>query len=416
MFDALHPEAAEAALAAKARRPAEPQDVGALQGFWRALKDAPLRAGAEMGRAMTSLVTPEAAGAVDAPTMFSAPKKPAADTAAELRAQDAALRDAIRETTPDPNSTGAASMVLHEVTRFVSMAAGYSALGGTPAAIAGMTLDEGINEAQRRMDEGVDAATAARLGVTKGIASGVAVALPVAGKGWLETLGLATVGGPGSFVMEQTIAKNILNMADYEKQAADINPFDPLGLGISFLGPLGFGAAAHAVRGVRAKGAAAAVDAPPQEVVDAAQVATLQAQREASMLSQDPAALAPHAAALDRATEQLGAGERVMVDAPVDPPQLSGKAAEFLAAFRETEPASPTSAVEKTIIPFEPAPTFEARLAQINEQMPDLQVQLEGMEAPVPVRQLLDDIKAAADQEVADSKLLKVAAECALRG
>jgi hypothetical protein len=339
MFNALYPEDTDAAIDAQMRRPsAAPAPVPWFRGAWRAIGQAVPRAGAEMGRTGTALLTPEAVGAMDAPTMFSAPGKTSKPQLAdEIREQDRALADSIKEFTPDPNTTGAASMVLHDVTKFVGKAAAYSALGGTPLAVTGMAVDEGTNEALRRMDEGVDAATAAKLGVTKGIASGVAVALPVAGKTLAQTLGLAAFGGPGSYIAEQTVAKHILENAGYDEQAAQVDPFDPLGLGVSFFGSLFFGAGVHGARRVKARSDARAADErmladsrPPgeptqvaqavaraytPEQVDAAHVSVLQAQREGSALHarEDIAAAGRHAEALDRASEQLAAGQRVSV-------------------------------------------------------------------------------------------------------
>lgn len=345
MFDSLFPDAADTALTTRAQRvdPAPPTPW--FKDFWSATGKAIPRAGAEMARTGTALLTPEAVGAVSAPTMFSAPAdKPKQQLADEIREQDRATAAAIKEFTPDPESTGAASMILHDVTRFVGKAAAYGAMGGTVPAIAGMTVDEGTNETLRRMDEGVDAATAVKLGVTKGIASGVAVALPVAGGSIPATLGLAAVGGPGSYIAEQATAKQILSSAGYDEKAGQINPFDPMGLGVSFLGSLLFGAGAHALRGVHAKAEARAADdrmmadpRPPgeqtqvaqsvaraytPEQIDAAHVSVLQHQRESSALHarDDLAAAGKHGEALDRASEQLAAGQRVSVAdvAPVD--------------------------------------------------------------------------------------------------
>jgi hypothetical protein len=61
-----------------------------------------------------------------------------------------------------------------------------------------------------------------------------------------------------------------------------------------------------------------------------------------------------------------------------------------------------------------PAPS--ARAAQIAERYPDLQVQLEGMDGPVSVRELVAGVKAEADHDVANAPLLAMAAECAITG
>jgi hypothetical protein len=344
MFDALYPDASEAALDAQMRRPPDAAPPTPwFKGAWSAIGKAVPRAGAEMGRAASTLLTPEAVGAVDAPSMFAAPGKTSkAQAAQDIRQQDTALRDAIKEMTPDPETTGTASMILHDVTRFVGKAAAYSAVGGMPGAVAGMGLDEGANETLKRIDEGVDPATATKLGVLHGVASAAAVAVPVAGKTVAGTLGLAAAGGPGSYVGEQVAAKKILESNGYQEEADKIDPFDPLGLGISFLGPLAFGAGAHAMRGAKAKAQAKtaaelAAPEPPgkqtpvaqaieqtytREQVDAARVAEVQAHRESQALHapEDVAAGAAHERAMDRAGEQIAAGERVSVAdvAPAD--------------------------------------------------------------------------------------------------
>jgi hypothetical protein len=362
MFDALYPEAADAAIKADAARaPAPRSDPPWFKGFWGAVGSAVPRAGAEMGRAMTSLMTPEAVGAAGAPTLFSAGPTDRPRLEAELKQQDAAIRDAIREFTPDAETTGVASMVLHDVTRFVGKAAAYSALGGAPGAVAGMTLDEGINEAQRRMDAGVDAATAAKLGAVKGVASGLAVVLPVAGKTIGQTLGLAVAGGPGAFIAEQATAREILQSADYSKEAAEIDPFDPLGLGVSFLGSAAFGAGALVARGTRGRAADAAPGQKAEplpaaqrtatpEQVDAAHVSILQTQREAAGIHRpaDLEAAAGHARALDTAAEQLAAGLRVNVAdvAPVDAARLVEALTPAARAISGLDEATAATAVE----------------------------------------------------------------------
>lgn len=340
MYDALYPDAAEAGMLARASRPAEPpKGPGWFDNFWGAVGKAPARGALESARALKT-VTPMQVGN---PLAMSSTEQEdmLRQEGITRRAVDESLARGIKEMTPDPSSTGAASMILHDVTRFVGKAVGYGAAAGPVGAVAGMGLDEGYNEAARRLDQGVDPATAAKLGAVHGVASAVAVAMPVAGKTLAQTAGLAAVGGPGSFIAEQATARAILEAADYEKLAAEIDPFDPLGLSVSALGSFGFGAAALAMRRARAKpeapagaraepaseGAPPAREQPPAtvETVDAAHVAELQARREAAALDPKPEAAAAHADALARASEQIAAGERVEVRdiAPVAPERLA---------------------------------------------------------------------------------------------
>lgn len=56
-----------------------------------------------------------------------------------------------------------------------------------------------------------------------------------------------------------------------------------------------------------------------------------------------------------------------------------------------------------------------ARVEQIKAEAPDLMVQLDGMDAPMRVDELLAAVKAEADDLVLDGELMQTAAECALR-
>ncbi|MES1979724.1 MAG: hypothetical protein V4451_16920 [Pseudomonadota bacterium] len=344
MFDALYPDEAEAALEAKALRPVEPPKPRAFDGFWSAIGKAPVRGGLETARALkkvapTQAGNPLAMSATEQESMLS-------DNGVTKEAQDASLAQAIKDTTPDANSTGAASMVLHDVGKFMTKAIGYGIAGGAPAAIGGMALDEGYNESARRLDAGVDPVTAAKLGVIKGVASGAAVAMPLAGKTIAGTVGLSVAGGPASYITESVISREVLKNADYEKLAAEIDPLDPFALSVSLLGPLGIGMAAHGVRAVRARGAnetgtpaapLAAAEAkagdpippapeptPPTpetgrtssaEAVDAAHTSILKDQKEAAALTKrgDLQHADAHDRAMDTAADQLARGQKVNV-------------------------------------------------------------------------------------------------------
>ena len=55
-----------------------------------------------------------------------------------------------------------------------------------------------------------------------------------------------------------------------------------------------------------------------------------------------------------------------------------------------------------------------ARLAEIQARQPDLMVQLDGMDAPMPLAELLDRARFAAEEIEGEAPLVKAAAECAL--
>lgn len=56
-----------------------------------------------------------------------------------------------------------------------------------------------------------------------------------------------------------------------------------------------------------------------------------------------------------------------------------------------------------------------ARVDQIKAETPDLMVQLDGMDAPMRIDELLEAVRAEADDLVLDGDLMQAAAECALR-
>jgi hypothetical protein len=56
----------------------------------------------------------------------------------------------------------------------------------------------------------------------------------------------------------------------------------------------------------------------------------------------------------------------------------------------------------------------DSRLAMAAERFPDLQVQVDGMDAPMPLAEFMAAAKAEADELAADAPLMQVAAECAL--
>lgn len=56
----------------------------------------------------------------------------------------------------------------------------------------------------------------------------------------------------------------------------------------------------------------------------------------------------------------------------------------------------------------------DSRLAMVAERFPDLQVQLDGMDAPMPMADFMAAAKAEAADMAADAPLMKTAVECFL--
>lgn len=81
-----------------------------------------------------------------------------------------------------------------------------------------------------------------------------------------------------------------------------------------------------------------------------------------------------------------------------------------LPAASGTEPAREPGASGTQADPA----ALDARIAQVEQQLPDLQVMLDGMDKPMPMREFLAKVKAEAAEEAADGPLYQVAANCFL--
>lgn len=163
------------------------------------------------------------------------------------------LRDGARWLGPDKQTAGAAENMLFELSKVVTKAVGYSVATGNPVTGSALTgADEGSAEADDLRRQGVDIGTRTKVGAVTGLATGAGVAIPVAGRTIAGTLGLAAAGGPGLFMAQQQVTKDILNGADYGSLADQYDPFDPVGLAVSFLAPAAFGGLALHARRPRA--------------------------------------------------------------------------------------------------------------------------------------------------------------------
>lgn len=151
------------------------------------------------------------------------------------------LRRKAEEFAPDPLTSHKADQVIHGITRFGGKAvAAVTTMGVVPGA-AVLGLEEANTSAQRLRMQGVDDATAAKVGLVQGGISAASVVLPVAGPTLKTTLGLVAVGGPGGYMAQEALSRDILQKAGYADQASLHDPFDPLGLTLSTVLPGAFG-------------------------------------------------------------------------------------------------------------------------------------------------------------------------------
>lgn len=255
----------------------------------------------------------------------------------------ASLRSVAEGYMPDPLTAHGAEMAVAEFGRLgtKALAAGLL-LGPVPGAIVS-GMEEGFTEAEKLARQGVDVETRSKAGAVVGALTGLGFALPVAGKTVAGTVGLAVAGGPLSFVGQQAATREILESAGYDKLADQYDPFDPVGLTLSTLIPLGFGAMAMR-SAARARGAVPetqpadaprGTDAPPSErtpaaravdelQVDAARVTLLRQNLDSQRLSpaDDLIGAEVHNTAVTRALDQMAGGQRVDVSDLI-PPQTA---------------------------------------------------------------------------------------------
>lgn len=459
-WDGMFPAETEQALQARARNPA-PARPPRVSG-WAQLGEivaAPFK-GAGQGALQTTRNVNAAAGMAGVSGI-----DPREDLEGYLAEQDLSrrgaamadpmLRRGIDRLKPDAQTSTLASTILQDASRVLTKVGGYSLVAGVPGAIAGTGADEGVTGYLELRDRGVDPGTAAKVGAVRGATMAAGVALPVAGSTLARSAGLALAGGPGTFVAEQALTRKILEDADYPELAAEHDPFDPVGLGVSALIPAVFGGAVHAARARRARSEAAPLADTP-EVVDAAHVAYQQQAIDVAMLGDraDPAVRAGHAQALDAAARALDEGDRVQI-APLDldpvkaqrvVDEMAGRlrAVEAeTAALRATEPpplpelpptviepapveaAAPPTLIDRVrqVLGMEdPAPPPEPqvspsmqRATRIATDRPDMPVRLDDDGLPASAGDVLVSVREEAQRSRTESRAFEAAVECFLR-
>lgn len=298
-------------------------------------------------------------------------RKQTAEAAKKLREQGpdyrseagASFRQVAKDYMPDPLTAHGAEVAVAEFGRLATKAV----IGGvTMGPVAGALVagaEEGFTASDKLADQGVDVATRTQIGALTGAVTGLGFALPVAGKTVAGTVGLAALGGPASFIAQNAATREILQAADYTQLADQYDPFDPVGLTLSTLVPLGFGALA--MRGAAQRAASAGKATPDAvapataspDVVDAARVQLLREAVDAHRPTppEDFAAAQAHETAVKQAMDQMSAGQRVevppmpeaagksiadVVVARLEPVRAELDALRVLDAPRETAPAA----------------------------------------------------------------------------
>lgn len=377
MFDGLYQDQAEQALNAKAMRPPEPDPNARRFSMWGTLGAAPKGVAAGSAQALASTAdlskgtTENWLGGINSQLgripVFSAVQamvKTGQDVLNPTEGKftsdvGTSLRNVAQDYTPDAQTTHVAESVVFNLFRVGSKAVTAAAtMGNIPGAVLAGS-EEGFSQADELARQGVDINTRTKVGAVTGAVNTVGFALPAAGKTWLQTGALALAGGPASFIAQNAATREILQNADYSKLADQFDPFDPVGLTLSTVVPLGFGA--MAMRGAKVKGGAAEsgankplapanIDAsamnkvaPPDDVVDAARVTLVRQQMDAANPVPERMDMADaHVAAYTRAMDQMAAGERVQVAdiAPADGAKITEWVATVAKAADEAQAAA----------------------------------------------------------------------------
>lgn len=203
-----------------------------------------------------------AADLVNAARVFrDTPSREIAASGLPISAYSSELGDTVRkyldDFRPDPNTATTAEQVLFGFSRgLAKVVPATIAAGPVGAIVAGIEEGMTVSDELRRKGVGADARTKAGMIQGAGLAS---AALPLLGTTLAETAALYVAGGPGGFMAQQAITRQILRDAGHDQIAAGYDPFDPVGLAVASLIPAGF--TAYGLRGqVKAARAKAAAD------------------------------------------------------------------------------------------------------------------------------------------------------------
>lgn len=270
-----------------------------------------------------------------------------------------AFRNVSADYTPDPQTAHVAESAVFNLFRVGSKALTSAAtMGNIPGAVVA-GLEEGFTQSDQLGQQGVDLATRSKVGAVTALTNALGFALPVAGATWKSTAALAVAGGPASFIAQNAATREILQAADYSKLADQYDPLDPVGLALSTLLPLGFGALVMRGAKVKAKGpmpdgtpppdTAPPKMAPPDDLVDAARVNLVREHMDATNPKPgDLEASTAHSKAYKQAMEQQAEGRpvNIMDVAPKIEP-IAGKATDtpnFKAWFGDSKVVDDTGA------------------------------------------------------------------------
>lgn len=418
MFDGLFQAETDRALGIEAESPRpgpKPKPPGMFTGMGTALIEGPAQGVLESGRALVNVLTEYGKAAA---FREGGRKEDTIDRMLTEESPDAKeLGRLAKKYDPDPETSSTAAQIVHQFGRLGAKIAGAAAIAG-PAAPLVVGADEGITEGLKLADKGVDAATAAKAGAVHGLATAASVALPIAGRTILQTVGLAAAGGPAAFIAERATIREILEGADYGAQAAEYDPFDVTGLLASTGGPLLFGLGAHALRAGRRGSVATQTAVVPDDVVDAARTDLLN-QHDLDLVRGDgPEAVQRHAEGRKVAEQRFQDGQP-----PVDIGDQRGAEAESgpartveeVGTGQEPPAAAKTQAAAQDQAGEASTPPEVRAALDLISARKDFELELDDGTRTSAMQALADAQRAVADADV-EAKGFRAAIECFLEG
>lgn len=245
--------------------------------------------------------------------------------------------DAIRETKPDPRTTGILGEVIHGLFNVGSEAAlgfvaGTLATGnpgvGLGAAVGLPALAQGYRTSvEAAYNDGVDPATALGMGAITGISTWAGLKIPVSIAPWKGLAYNAAVSGGanvGLGMVTRGATGNLLRERGYPEMAEQYKVLDETAIAIDLVMGGGFAALAHyGTRGAKAaetlqRDGLSGRPLPSDEVTAATASNALHVELDtAPGIPADPASRAAHVAQLTDAIESLLRGEPVVAKDPV---------------------------------------------------------------------------------------------------
>ena len=158
-----------------------------------------------------------------------------------------ATRKKSKEFASDPETSQAADVVINNLSSTFTQAVASVAVAGVGVGSLVFGASTGRSVYLDLIEKGVDKETAMKVAGVTGVVNAAGVVVPLGSATKAGTAALVAASGPGAYMAQEKLSKEILQRAGYEKEAQTHDPFDPLGLAISTVLPGIFGAA-HALK------------------------------------------------------------------------------------------------------------------------------------------------------------------------